>query len=1076
MNHFGKYFRAFAFVLIFFTLVSGGQGMRVAEAQTSSSTNPNIMPPVPAEFGVGAQVKWVLETTVVEQVGDGIVLVTIHEDDGTAKRIWMPWKNLTLVTAAPSQSVTTSTSTTTTSTTTTPTTSTTTSAGTNPTSASCTAPITSRLTYGDRNAQVLVLQKFLASIDLLDEENTSGYFGPLTRAAVQKFQVNNSIVSSGTPETTGYGLVGPKTAQAINTMCGYSNEQVAAATATASSVSSATNTTTGTTTTTTTNSSTFVKLSSTQLTPTSVRLNWTSGGVTSCSSNDFYVDNTIASTSGNTTVNVSKTTTYSILCVKSTGTVSDHLTVTVEDGQIINGTTPTTTTTTTTTATTPSTGTVVFKAGDYVMINSANVRVRFFPTLAATVPYLGQNKDNIVGTRSQGEKGYIAHGPTVAEGHTWWNVQYLAGDGMTPTGLGWTAQEYLTLTTRDPVVTNTNPCPAETSASGFVTYPFRDGTGNCVPGSNVDSSVKIYNDIFDGKYPEAYGGTTPQARSINNGGANVGADGYLPLTNGSCLSPYAVVSGITRSGVSAKVCRFSGVAQATSSEKLPAVPIDATWYNGNLAQKQANIDANFYQMTFPQAFNGSTFTQAGNTKETIGLVFRYAVAKGIVPNTAAGYGTWSYWCGNSIGATTPKTITASAAATSSCLNTIADALRKDGRGMTWSASTADTITNNANKPTNIFSSLSVDIAGLSTKTYNETEWTTVAPLDTNSDIFLPVRTALTIPANASSVKISGVIKKSDLKSCEYAILNSNTLKDVNGVILPPFTNQTGWMSMTGSATVSGSVAAPFTGGLYALDVAFRCTDGSGSVLTSPVLHASVTRQQAIDVTAIQKRGSLGSGMFANYHPISLGFAELASVNSISKIVATPMDWLGQGTVGPILRAPVGTIEGPDASILRAPQTFLCSGYFGNCSNNPAPDQYQNALATVGATTTLTVSTSAGSGAVTLPTPPWGGIFAVRPPTSISAPNNSNVGPQPLTPVLQMCYTQADVTAGKNYIQTLSPQGNPSPQLLATYNDPRLAAINSCGSSASSCVNTLNANVKEFNRKNGDWGGFTVDCN
>lgn len=41
--------------------------------------------------------------------------------------------------------------------------------------------------------------------------NETDYYGNLTIQAVQKFQKKYDIVSSGTPETTGYGLLGPKT-------------------------------------------------------------------------------------------------------------------------------------------------------------------------------------------------------------------------------------------------------------------------------------------------------------------------------------------------------------------------------------------------------------------------------------------------------------------------------------------------------------------------------------------------------------------------------------------------------------------------------------------------------------------------------------------------------------------------------------------------------------------------------------------------------------------------------------------------------------------------------------------------
>lgn len=46
----------------------------------------------------------------------------------------------------------------------------------------------------------------------------TGYFGPMTEQAVQQWQSSHAIISSGTPDTTGYGYVGPKTRAAMG--CG----------------------------------------------------------------------------------------------------------------------------------------------------------------------------------------------------------------------------------------------------------------------------------------------------------------------------------------------------------------------------------------------------------------------------------------------------------------------------------------------------------------------------------------------------------------------------------------------------------------------------------------------------------------------------------------------------------------------------------------------------------------------------------------------------------------------------------------------------------------------------------------
>lgn len=79
----------------------------------------------------------------------------------------------------------------------------------------------SRFTYllrrGSRGNKVTALQNLLArSADIYPEGLVTGYFGPLTEAAVKRFQIKYSIVASGDPVTTGYGLVGPKTRAKFN--------------------------------------------------------------------------------------------------------------------------------------------------------------------------------------------------------------------------------------------------------------------------------------------------------------------------------------------------------------------------------------------------------------------------------------------------------------------------------------------------------------------------------------------------------------------------------------------------------------------------------------------------------------------------------------------------------------------------------------------------------------------------------------------------------------------------------------------------------------------------------------------
>lgn len=64
------------------------------------------------------------------------------------------------------------------------------------------------------------LQQFLArDISVYPEGLVTGYYGSLTEAAVKRWQAKYNIVSSGTPESTGYGVVGPRTAAAIAILC-----------------------------------------------------------------------------------------------------------------------------------------------------------------------------------------------------------------------------------------------------------------------------------------------------------------------------------------------------------------------------------------------------------------------------------------------------------------------------------------------------------------------------------------------------------------------------------------------------------------------------------------------------------------------------------------------------------------------------------------------------------------------------------------------------------------------------------------------------------------------------------------
>ncbi|MEY4747002.1 MAG: hypothetical protein RLZZ416_51 [Candidatus Parcubacteria bacterium] len=77
-------------------------------------------------------------------------------------------------------------------------------------------PVIARtLSLGERGADVLTLQNYFVSISLLASDSATGFFGFLTQGAVQSWQSSHGLVSSGSPDTTGYGAVGPRTRAAL---------------------------------------------------------------------------------------------------------------------------------------------------------------------------------------------------------------------------------------------------------------------------------------------------------------------------------------------------------------------------------------------------------------------------------------------------------------------------------------------------------------------------------------------------------------------------------------------------------------------------------------------------------------------------------------------------------------------------------------------------------------------------------------------------------------------------------------------------------------------------------------------
>ncbi len=90
-----------------------------------------------------------------------------------------------------------------------------------------TLALNKQLDFGVTDPQVRELQRFLnsqgfqvASTGPGSAGSETDYFGPLTQAALQKFQSSKGIVSTGDAASTGYGRLGPQTLSAIRKLLG----------------------------------------------------------------------------------------------------------------------------------------------------------------------------------------------------------------------------------------------------------------------------------------------------------------------------------------------------------------------------------------------------------------------------------------------------------------------------------------------------------------------------------------------------------------------------------------------------------------------------------------------------------------------------------------------------------------------------------------------------------------------------------------------------------------------------------------------------------------------------------------
>lgn len=71
------------------------------------------------------------------------------------------------------------------------------------------------LGLGSQGTDVQQIQEFLKEKGFFNFPTATGYFGPVTQDAIEAFQASQRIVTTGSPETTGFGQVGPRTQAAL---------------------------------------------------------------------------------------------------------------------------------------------------------------------------------------------------------------------------------------------------------------------------------------------------------------------------------------------------------------------------------------------------------------------------------------------------------------------------------------------------------------------------------------------------------------------------------------------------------------------------------------------------------------------------------------------------------------------------------------------------------------------------------------------------------------------------------------------------------------------------------------------
>ena len=93
------------------------------------------------------------------------------------------------------------------------------------------------LSRGDSGSDVVDLQLFLArNTYIYPEALITGKYGLATERAVKRYQVYNGIIAYGSPSSTGWGVVGPKTRAKMASNCSEPENKTATTTATTSEV------------------------------------------------------------------------------------------------------------------------------------------------------------------------------------------------------------------------------------------------------------------------------------------------------------------------------------------------------------------------------------------------------------------------------------------------------------------------------------------------------------------------------------------------------------------------------------------------------------------------------------------------------------------------------------------------------------------------------------------------------------------------------------------------------------------------------------------------------------------------